>query len=648
MNAHTDFYHPEGEYIRDFLIVQEGAYFALGLARNKKARLNKGICRILHRLITESEILFRATISDANWDAAVSQNFSSCIFTLEINLFGNKSDAELVGSILSNNNIYLQYPHIHSEVEYYNPHIFRIAGYSNGIPLNSSEENTVPSSQTRPTIMLDESLKSNDSAAIDGILDSLAHTVDIGTVAVDNRICSRLLPHQKEAIDFIYRRETGQMESALSLWKYNDLDGDEPFYQHVFSGAKRPERIENKGGIIADEMGLGKSLVMLSIIVGSFDRAQSFADMKCTSKTRTKATLVIAPSSLLIDSWVDEIRKHSYPGAISFHKHLGSGRHSERELLQERVIVFTTYATASTEFSRGNSSLAQMHWFRIVLDEAHDIRNKTTKQFQAVSSLTSEHRWCLTGTPIQNSLEDLGALAAFLKVPVLEHAPSFRKFVISPITCDSKERFRNLRLLLQSICLRRTRELLNLPEPVPSIYRLAMSPHEEAEYAELLKECRRNIDMAVSGHRRGDVNSTMLESLLKLRLFCNNGTAKGDQTILSNWSDADADEVLSYLQQTGHNTCSYCSGIIYSLDGNADADGAIILPDCAHLICRTCIPAHYAQKQKCPTCAAEGSIVRSESRTVFNHAQKHEVSSYPTKLTTLLNHISQDISHKRY
>jgi SNF2 family DNA or RNA helicase len=49
---------------------------------------------------------------------------------------------------------------------------------------------------------------------------------------------------------------------------------------------------------------------------------------------------------------------------------------------------------------------------------AHEIRNCSTKQFQAVHGLTAQHRWCLTGTPIQNSLEDLEALISFLRVPI--------------------------------------------------------------------------------------------------------------------------------------------------------------------------------------------------------------------------------------
>jgi SWI/SNF-related matrix-associated actin-dependent regulator of chromatin subfamily A3 len=75
-------------------------------------------------------------------------------------------------------------------------------------------------------------------------------------------------------------------------------------YQHIFSGAKRRQPDEAKGGIIADEMGLGKTLVILSIIAGSLDRAEQFKGTESKGgldqgqkKFASRATLVLAPSS---------------------------------------------------------------------------------------------------------------------------------------------------------------------------------------------------------------------------------------------------------------------------------------------------------------------------------------------------------------
>jgi SNF2 family DNA or RNA helicase len=65
------------------------------------------------------------------------------------------------------------------------------------------------------------------------------------------------------------------------------------------------------------------------------------------------------------------LSRHSFPGGITFHTHLGPDRHKETEMKLnfEKDIVFTTFATVAAEFRRGNSPLAKIHWYRIVLDE---------------------------------------------------------------------------------------------------------------------------------------------------------------------------------------------------------------------------------------------------------------------------------------
>jgi SWI/SNF-related matrix-associated actin-dependent regulator of chromatin subfamily A3 len=230
----------------------------------------------------------------------------------------------------------------------------------------------------------------------------------------------------------------------------------------------------------------------------------------------------------------------------------------------------------------------------------HDVRNRSTKQFQAIASLSAVHRWCLTGTPIQNSLEDLGALVAFLKVPILENVPTFRKYITNQLASNSRDRFSSLRMLLGTICLRRTRELLHLPDPVPQIRKLCLTSSEQAEYDDIVNDCRKAIDMAVSGHRKSRVNSTMLESLLKLRLFCNNGSANRNLQIGPTGIPTDADEALSYLQQINQASCIYCTGPIYSINNARDTDGGTWIMACSHLVCRGCLPQHRANKQVCP------------------------------------------------
>ncbi|KAI0098178.1 SNF2 family N-terminal domain-containing protein [Nemania sp. FL0031] len=553
-------------------------------------------------------------------------------------------------------------------VKYYNPHLLRIEGYpesvySEVVPFEQHDISTDGPFDT-PEGSGKGAAQPNDTTMVDKILDSLSHHTVLREINIVPDIRTELLPHQKEAVDFIFQRETEQISSDLSLWKYNDTDADEPFYQHKFSGAKRPEPAEARGGMIADEMGLGKTLVILSTIAGSFDRSRDFASVENQQlssqplkKRASAGTLILAPSSLLIDNWVDEIRKHTHPGTLPFHKHLGPQRHNETQLLYERSIVLTTYATVAAESRRDDNTLAKVHWFRIVLDEAHDIRNRSTKQFQSVASIPALHRWCLTGTPIQNSLEDLGALVSFLRVPILEKSPSFRKFIINPIHSNSRSRFQNLQVLLETICLRRTRQLLDLPEPVAEVRELIFTSTEKSEYHDLLKKGKMYIDMAVSKRGKSTVNVAFLKSLLKLRLFCNNGHARDPLQPSSNESLWNPDEALGYLEQENQNYCAYCSGIIYYMNESAGSEGGSFTSCRYHVVCHSCLVQHRARNQSCPICSASGesaSSVPLPSRGIYTDPDGYDniynsmwpVGQYPSKLWALVSDIHQSATHK--
>jgi SWI/SNF-related matrix-associated actin-dependent regulator of chromatin subfamily A3 len=156
---------------------------------------------------------------------------------------------------------------------------------------------------------------------------------------------------------------------------------------------------------------------------------------------------------------------------------------------------------------------------------AHVIRNSSTKQFRAIRAIPTQIRWCLTGTPIQNSLEDLGALVKFLRVPILEDTPTFRKHIINPVHLSTSGRFKNLQRLLESLCLRRTKGLLGLPEPITVTTVLELSLTEKETYLEFSGNCKRAIDRAVSGHSMKKANQHVIQALLGMRLFCNHGPA---------------------------------------------------------------------------------------------------------------------------
>ncbi|RII16551.1 hypothetical protein CUC08_Gglean002989 [Alternaria sp. MG1] len=176
--------------------------------------------------------------------------------------------------------------------------------------------------------------------------------------------------------------------------------------------------------------------------------------------------------------------------------------------------------------------------------------------FKAIQDLPAHRRWCLTGTPIQNRLEDLGSLVAFLRLTELARISTFRTYVIAPTLTD---RFTNLQTVLRTICLRRTREILGLPRPITLPRLIKFSDEERRQYTDLYEHYKRQVQMAVSGN--GKFASTTLQSIHKLRIFCNNGP-RGTQDELIE-SD---DEMLSYLVQLGENVCAKCTNGVLSID----------------------------------------------------------------------------------
>ena len=100
----------------------------------------------------------------------------------------------------------------------------------------------------------------------------------------------------------------------------------------------------------------------------------------------------------------------------------------------------------------------------------------------------------------------------------------FRKHIIRPIEMETSGILQNLRLLLDSICLRRTKELLNLSEPIEKYHLIDLSAAEEHVYFETGENSRTAIDRAVCGHDTVDAYSSVLQALVRLRLLCNNGT----------------------------------------------------------------------------------------------------------------------------
>ena len=150
-----------------------------------------------------------------------------------------------------------------------------------------------------------------------------------------------------------------------------------------------------KGGILADEMGLGKTIQMLSLLI----------------KNPKAHSLIVLPRALL-EQWQQAFIKFLNHKPLLFHSL--SNKSITRFSLQElsnAPIVITTYGLLHSY------PLRQILWDRIIFDEAHHLRSPKTKTFKYAHQLTSDVKWLVTGTPIQNKLRDFYSLCSILDIP---------------------------------------------------------------------------------------------------------------------------------------------------------------------------------------------------------------------------------------
>ena len=136
------------------------------------------------------------------------------------------------------------------------------------------------------------------------------------------------------------------------------------------------------------------------------------------------------------------------------------------------------------------SPLQQTEWFRVVLDEAHYIKDPSTMMSKAASELAAERRLCLTGTPIQNKIEDLYALLRFLHLEPFDERETWNTYIGTPIKQQLNVGFARIQIIMKHITMRRTKEMKNkdgtpivsLPDRSDEMRSLEFNPRERAIY----------------------------------------------------------------------------------------------------------------------------------------------------------------------
>ncbi|KAJ6608214.1 SNF2 family N-terminal domain-containing protein [Mycena sp. CBHHK59/15] len=268
------------------------------------------------------------------------------------------------------------------------------------------------------------------------------------------------------------------------------------------------------GGILADDMGLGKTIQALTRIVEGVPRKE---DVK---NGWVKATLVICPLAL-IEQWDAEIKKMT--AGLKVIQYHGPTRSKEAKHFSSADIVITTYGIVCSEHLKP-TLLFETRWWRIILDEAHTIKTRTTKTAEACWDLEAKFRWCLTATPMQNKVEDFFSLMRFLRIRPLNDWDRFKLQIAKPIDkgAGAGVAMKRLQVVLKHILLRRTKvqleQYLALPARTVKIVSCLFDPLELQFYTALRSRVQALLQKILAKGTANYMNVLVL--LLRLRQAC--------------------------------------------------------------------------------------------------------------------------------
>ncbi|KAK9468372.1 SNF2 family N-terminal domain-containing protein [Lipomyces arxii] len=500
-----------------------------------------------------------------------------------------------------------------------------------------------------------------------------------------------LRPYQKQGLGWMISKETleskkddKQIDSMHPLWeeyrwpvRENETALEEPndrFYLNPYSGEvsfEFPRFQQNSlGGVLADEMGLGKTISTMSLIHSSkYDPEVAGRQMSEQElhKFAATTTLIVAPMSLLTQ-WESEAKSASKPGTVNVVLYYGDRSIDLFSLCctnrdSRATIIITSYGTVASEWQRHTKSqgdkLFRLHFLRVVLDEAHLIRNRSSLTSKSCCALSADRRWALTGTPIVNRLEDLYSLVKFLNIEPWSHFAFWRTFITVPY--ESKDFLKALdvvQTVLEPIVLRRTKSmkqqdgtpLIVLPPKNIYIEDIQLTGTEREVYDLFYRRAKQTFTASVEAGTVMKSYTTIFAQILRLRQSCDHPLLvqsavekdefemdvsedaedrrsttgdKAENGLLENTDDVSLKqlidkftaseeefdardhygyEVMQQILKATENECPICS---------TEPIVEQVVTPCWHMSCKNCLLEHikfqqdHGQVPRCHSCRAE-------------------------------------------
>ncbi len=259
------------------------------------------------------------------------------------------------------------------------------------------------------------------------------------------------------------------------------------------------------GGVLADDMGLGKTLQTLAHLLA--EKEAGAMDLP---------SLIVAPKSVVFN-WAEEAMK--FTPKLRCMIYTGQDRAKHVENFRKHDLVLTSYPI----LARDEDILARQPFHMVILDEAQNIKNNTTRTAQAAYRLDSRLRLALSGTPMENHLGELWSIFNFLMPGFLGTKEGFNTGFREPIEEQGDNEIRQrLSQRIAPVLLRRTKQavLHDLPDKIETIHRVELSAQQKDLYeaVRVAMDKRVQEEISVKGAERSQI--MILDALLKLRQVC--------------------------------------------------------------------------------------------------------------------------------
>ncbi|KAL2980382.1 hypothetical protein AAZX31_13G226400 [Glycine max] len=377
-------------------------------------------------------------------------------------------------------------------------------------------------------------------------------------------------------------------------------------------------------------------------------------------------TLIVCPTSVL-RQWAEELHnKVTCKAKLSVLVYHGSNRTKDPYELAKYDVVLTTYSIVSMEVpkqplvdkddeekgtyddhaisskkrkcppssksgkKRLDSAmleavarpLAKVAWFRVVLDEAQSIKNHRTQVARACWGLRAKRRWCLSGTPIQNAIDDLYSYFRFLRYDPYAVYTSFCSTIKIPISRSPSKGYRKLQAVLKTIMLRRTKgslldgePIISLPPKSVELKKVEFSQEERDFYSKLEADSRAQFqEYADAGTVKQNYVNILL-MLLRLRQACDHPLLVKRYNSNSLWKSSV--EMAKNLPQEKRLSLLKCLEASLALCGICnDPPEYAVVSVCGHVFCNQCICEHLTGDDN--QCPATNCTTRLSMSSVFS------------------------------